>query len=236
MRLKELLYLNDGGKLKGLDNDLLNFHDELYKLFPNLIITSGKRYGNGIGKLGNKSRHNIGQAIDIAPNEDIKKFLLSNDGRNLMRKYNLGFLDETNPDTMKKTGATGPHFHIGKDSTLTNNISSPSESKYNFENIPYISLKPFDNYNNDNIDWNTAPNDLKDQIYDNIKMEQEFLQADENKRKLELENEQIRTVLEQKQFEKQKMLSMIPQAQSIEENNIRNNYTQLLNTSFQQIQ
>lgn len=42
MRLKELLYFNDGGKLSGLDNDLLGFHNELYKLFPNMVVTSGK--------------------------------------------------------------------------------------------------------------------------------------------------------------------------------------------------
>ena len=101
MRLKELLYFNDGGKLRGLDNDLLGFHNELYKLFPNMVVTSGRRYGNGVGKLGNKSRHNLGQAIDIKVNNDIKNFLLSNDGVNLMKKYKVGFLDESDSDTMK---------------------------------------------------------------------------------------------------------------------------------------
>ena len=230
MRLKELLYFNNGGKLSGLDNDLLGFHNELYKLFPNIVVTSGRRYGNGVGKLGNKSRHNLGQAIDIQVNNDIKNFLLSNDGVNLMKKYKVGFLDESSPDTMKKTGATGPHFHIGKDSTLTGN---------NLQNTQYITYQPFQIPSNNYqslIDFNTLPPEYQEQYLENLDSEKKLQQIDENKKKMEYENLQIQSFLEQKQLEKQQMLSMIPQAQSIGENNIKNNYTQLLNTSFQQIQ
>ena len=228
MRLKELLYFNDGGKLSGLDNDLLGFHNELYKLFPNMVITSGRRYGNGVGKLGNKSRHNLGQAIDIRVNNDIKNFLLSNDGVNLMKKYKVGFLDESDPDTMKKTGATGPHFHIGKDSKLIGNYTTTP----NYINYYPLQLPSSNNYEYP-IDFNTLPVDYQEQYLENLDNQKKLQQIEENKKKSEYENAQIQTFLEQKQLEKQQMLSMIPQAQSIVENNIKNNYTQLLNTSFQ---
>ena len=228
MRLKELLYFNDGGKLSGLDNDLLGFHNELYKLFPNMVVTSGRRYGDGVGKLGNKSRHNLGQAIDIRVNNDIKNFLLSNDGVNLMKKYKVGFLDESDPDTMKKTGATGPHFHIGKDSKLIGNYTTTP----NYINYYPLQLPSSNNYEYP-IDFNTLPVDYQEQYLENLDNQKKLQQIEENKKKSEYENAQIQTFLEQKQLEKQQMLSMIPQAQSIVENNIKNNYTQLLNTSFQ---
>ena len=228
MRLKELLYFNDGGKLDGLDNDLLGFHNELYKLFPNMVITSGRRYGNGVGKLGNKSRHNLGQAIDIKVNNDIKNFLLSNDGITLMKKYKVGFLDESDPDTMRKTGATGPHFHIGKDSKLIGNYTTTP----NYINYYPLQLPSSNNYEYP-IDFNTLPVDYQEQYLENLDNQKKLQQIEENKKKSEYENAQIQTFLEQKQLEKQQMLSMIPQAQSIVENNIKNNYTQLLNTSFQ---
>ena len=228
MRLKELLYFNDGGKLSGLDNDLLGFHNELYKLFPNMVVTSGRRYGDGVGKLGNKSRHNLGQAIDIKVNNDIKNFLLSNDGINLMKKYKVGFLDESDPDTMKKTGATGPHFHIGKDSKLIGNYTTTP----NYINYYPLQLPSSNNYEYP-IDFNTLPVDYQEQYLENLDNQKKLQQIEENKKKSEYENAQIQTFLEQKQLEKQQMLSMIPQAQSIVENNIKNNYTQLLNTSFQ---
>ena len=231
MRLKELLQLDNGGKLGGLDNDLLGFHNELYTLFPNMVVTSGRRYGNGVGKLGNKSKHNLGQAIDIRVNNDIKNFLLSNDGINLMKKYKVGFLDESSPDTMKKTGATGPHFHIGKDSKLIGNYTTTP----NYINYYPLQLPSSNNYEYP-IDFNTLPVEYQEQYLENLYSEKKLQQIDENKKKMEYENLQIQSFLEQKQLEKQQMLSMIPQAQSIGENNIKNNYTQLLNTSFQQIQ
>ena len=228
MRLKELLRLDNGGKLEGLDNDLLGFHNELYTLFPNMVVTSGRRYGDGVGKLGNKSRHNLGQAIDIRVNNDIKNFLLSNDGINLMKKYKVGFLDESSPDTMKKTGATGPHFHIGKDSKLIGNYTTTP----NYINYYPLQLPSSNNYEYP-IDFNTLPVDYQEQYLENLDNQKKLQQIEENKKKSEYENAQIQTFLEQKQLEKQQMLSMIPQAQSIVENNIKNNYTQLLNTSFQ---
>ena len=231
MRLKELLRLDNGGKLEGLDNDLLGFHNELYTLFPNMVVTSGKRTGNGVGKLGSKSRHNVGQAIDIGVNNDIRNFLNSEKGINLMKKYRVGFLDESDPDTMRKTGATGPHFHIGKDSKLIGNYTTTP----NYINYYPLQLPSSNNYEYP-IDFNTLPVDYQEQYLENLDNQKKLQQIEENKKKSEYENAQIQTFLEQKQLEKQQMLSMIPQAQSIGENNTKNNYIQLLNTSFQQIQ
>ena len=184
--------------------------------------------GNGVGKLGNKSRHNLGQAIDIKVNNDIKNFLLSNDGITLMKKYKVGFLDESDPDTMRKTRATGPHFHIGKDSKLVGNYTTTP----NYINYYPLQLPSSNNYEYP-IDFNTLPVDYQEQYLENLDNQKKLQQIEENKKKSEYENAQIQTFLEQKQLEKQQMLSMIPQAQSIVENNIKNNYTQLLNTSFQ---
>ena len=228
MRLKELLYFNDGGKLRGLDNDLLGFHNELYKLFPNMVVTSGRRYGNGVGKLGNKSRHNLGQAIDIKVNNDIKNFLLSNDGVNLMKKYKVGFLDESDPKTMRKTKATGPHFHIGKDSTLTGNYTTTPD----YINYYPLQLPSSNNYEYP-IDFNTLPVDYQEQYLENLDNQKKLQQIDENKKKMEYENLQIQSFLEQKQQEKEQMLNMIPKATFVKTERT-NNYINLLNQQASQ--
>lgn len=114
MRLKDLHDPFAGTNWEGVDKDIIGFRDALYKKFPSLKITSAKRnWGAG--------RHQAGQAIDIASNPEIQKFLYSSEGDSMLRQFNLGFLDETLEHNMKKTGATGPHFHIGKDSTLKGN-------------------------------------------------------------------------------------------------------------------
>ena len=234
MRLKELLRLDNGGKLEGLDNDLLGFHNELYTLFPNMVVTSGKRTGNGVGKLGNKSRHNLGQAIDIKVNSDIKNFLLSNDGVNLMKKYRVGFLDESDPDVMKKTKATGPHFHIGKDSTLVGNYTKTPNytTTPNYINYYPLQLPSSNNYEYP-IDFNTLPVDYQEQYLENLDNQKKLQQIDENKKKMEYENLQIQSFLEQKQQEKEQMLNMIPKATFVKTERT-NNYINLLNQQASQ--
>lgn len=105
----------------GADPDVIAFRDELAKRFPQLKVTSAVRTGNGVGKSGAGSRHNRGQALDLGDDPEIKKFLYSKEGDKILRNHKLGFLDETLEHNMKKTGATGPHLHIGKDSTLSGN-------------------------------------------------------------------------------------------------------------------
>lgn len=108
-------------KWDGVDPDVINFRNELTERFPQMRVTSALRTGNGVGKAGSKSRHNRGEALDLGVDKDLHKFLYSAEGDALLRKYNLGFLDESLDETRKHTGATGPHFHIGKDSTLSGN-------------------------------------------------------------------------------------------------------------------
>lgn len=122
MRLKDYNSIFTGVNWEGVDNDIIGFRNELYDLFPDKVkVTSAKRYGNNVGKAGNKSRHNRGQAFDLGFDKDIQKFLYTAKGDALLRKYNLGFLDESLEHNLKKTGGTGAHFHIGKDSTLAGN-------------------------------------------------------------------------------------------------------------------
>ena len=122
MRLKDYNNIFTGVNWEGVDNDIIGFRNELYDLFPDKVkVTSAKRYGNNVGKAGNKSRHNKGQALDLGFDKDIQKFLYTAKGDALLRKYNLGFLDESLEHNLKKTGGTGAHFHIGKDSTLVGN-------------------------------------------------------------------------------------------------------------------
>ena len=122
MRLKDYNNIFTGVNWEGVDNDIIGFRNELYELFPDKVkVTSAKRYGNNVGNSGNKSRHNKGQALDLGYDKNIQKFLYTAKGDALLRKYNLGFLDESLEHNLKKTGGTGAHFHIGKDSTLVGN-------------------------------------------------------------------------------------------------------------------
>ena len=122
MRLKDYNNIFTGVNWEGVDNDIIGFRNELYDLFPDKVkVTSAKRYGNNVGNSGNKSRHNKGQALDLGYDKNIQKFLYTAKGDALLRKYNLGFLDESLEHNLKKTGGTGAHFHIGKDSTLVGN-------------------------------------------------------------------------------------------------------------------
>ena len=86
----------------------------------NVRVTSGVRKGAKT-KSGNTSYHSTGDAIDITPIEgetfeSLKSQIRSSEEiMNYLRENKIGLLDETTPDVMKRTGATGAHFHIGKD-------------------------------------------------------------------------------------------------------------------------
>lgn len=82
------------------------------ELVPEARVTSHKRPAGGAGKAGANSWHvKSGAAIDVAPVKGM-------DFETFKRKFtDAGYplieaIDETNPETMKKTGATGPHWHI----------------------------------------------------------------------------------------------------------------------------
>ena len=40
-----------------------------------------------------------------------------------MRQYKVGYLDETTKEALAKSGGTGAHFHIGKDSALVARVA-----------------------------------------------------------------------------------------------------------------
>ena len=51
-----------------------------------------------------------------------QKFKASKELQQFMRDRKLGILDETTPDIMAKTGATGAHWHIGPDQQAVLNL------------------------------------------------------------------------------------------------------------------
>ena len=85
-----------------------------------LRITSGYRPGARTSS-GNQSWHSQGYALDITPgtNEtwDSLRQKLKNSPELIkyMQDNGFGIIDETTPEMQSRTGATGPHWHIGKD-------------------------------------------------------------------------------------------------------------------------
>ena len=112
---------NHNEKVQTLTPELQAFYGELAVKFPKIRVTSAKREASQkVGKAAATSRHNTGEAFDIsAQDKDVADYLMNDvEGAALLNKYGLGLLDETTPEAMKSTGATGAHFHIGKDTNL----------------------------------------------------------------------------------------------------------------------
>lgn len=108
----------------GLQPDLVGFYNSLLTHVPNARLTSGKRSASqGIGKASKTSRHNTGEAMDFAPTPELAAFIRSPQGTALMRQYRVGYLDETTKEALAKSGGTGAHFHIGKDSALVARVA-----------------------------------------------------------------------------------------------------------------
>ena len=115
------LYKGGGNKQQlGIIDSILTKHG------VNYTKTSCYRGPNSkIGKLGSKSAHartlsdGSSAAIDIVPGpgsswDKLYAQMSSPEVRADLAKYGLDILDETSAATMKKTGATGKHFHVGK--------------------------------------------------------------------------------------------------------------------------
>lgn len=115
------------------DNNL-SFEELVSKYNLPVYITSGFRQ-NGKTKSGKNSNHSKKDehghpmAYDIQPLVNgrvdrsdsafakLRQILSNNQNvRNWFKARNWGILDETTPQMMAKTGATGKHFHIGPDS------------------------------------------------------------------------------------------------------------------------
>ena len=103
----------------------------------------------------------------------------------------------------------------------------------NMKPIDY-SQSQFDNYmrqvmgNNVRYDFSTLPDDLKQNVMDNIKAQEERQKQQTEAQRVEQENLAIQEALEQKQQEKEQMLSMIPKATFVESEKT-DNYINLLN-------
>lgn len=131
VRLKDL-DAESKAKYETLSPDLKAFTQEYEELTGKVFkITSAKREAKDkIGKGYEHSHHNTGDAYDFsAMNYEDYNFLVNTkEGLALMDKYKLGVLDETDPTTLEKTGGTGAHFHLGKDSKLYSNTRQRLEA------------------------------------------------------------------------------------------------------------
>lgn len=140
-RVKDVV--NDSDRYyNSLEPDMRAFIDEYQDLRDTkLFLTSGRRNSEDkIGTYSKTSLHNTGNAFDIKSLHTDDYYFLMNDkkGLELMNKYSLGIIDETEPETMKKTGATGAHFHIGKDKTYAELTKNRLDVLNSGEKLPEV--------------------------------------------------------------------------------------------------
>lgn len=110
-----------------------NLDKEIKALFEkngiNIRVTSGRRPG-AVTKQGRKSNHADGNAVDIVPGNgetfsSIKQKIVRNpEILQFFHENGLGIIDETTAEAMRKTGASGKHFHVGPDSWATKTWAS----------------------------------------------------------------------------------------------------------------
>ncbi|MDR1019040.1 MAG: glucosaminidase domain-containing protein [Lachnospiraceae bacterium] len=223
-----------GINLQGSKPDIQGFYGELKQRFPNMRVTSGLRTGNGVGKAGSKSWHNQGLALDLAPDENLKQFLTSPDGYKLMYKYNLGFLDETDPATMKKTGATGKHFHIGRDSALVNKNTFNYNRYFSEEEQPNAETTTgTTNADSEAVNLiNSLRGDITrlEQGNYTLLQQQQGLTAEQQEQlyKEQQEKDYLQQQLDSKERERQIALNTLPTLEFVDTSPIRNDYIELL--------
>lgn len=105
-----------------LDKEIKELFD---KAGINVTVTSGKRKAGAVGKAGARSHHVGGNAVDIVPGkgetfDSIRTKMINHpEILQFFHENGLGVIDETTPENMAKTGATGKHFHIGPDQWAT---------------------------------------------------------------------------------------------------------------------
>ena len=108
-----------GMSLSGVDPAVSGLIDLLKRKGYNLQVTSGLRKGAKT-RSGNDSRHGSGEAIDVAfPKLGSKAYdaiLKDAEVVKYMMDKGLTAINEYDPKIARKTGATGPHIHFGKDS------------------------------------------------------------------------------------------------------------------------
>ena len=108
--------------INGIDvGNMKHVLDKLVDAGISIKVTSGKREAGKAGKAGSKSYHITGNAVDIVPGkgetfESMREKIKNNpELLKYFRDNKIGIIDETNEETMKRTGATGAHWHIGRD-------------------------------------------------------------------------------------------------------------------------
>ena len=118
------------------DSETISLPDLLKQQGIDFTITSSYR-PNAVTKSGHKSNHSIeGGAYDIKPAngksfEDLKEQIYSNPTIvQWMNDHSWGIIEETTPEVMAKTGATGKHWHFGPDSMGVQNFKKRLE-EYN---------------------------------------------------------------------------------------------------------
>lgn len=144
---------------KNLSPRMKAFTTELEEMFPDIVYTSGKR-DKAIGKAGNKSHHMTGDAIDLAGNQkEIYNTLYNTKkGVELLVRHGMGIIDETNPDMMKKTGATGAHYHISPDKIFVQKV------KDRYQELGEEEPKKMVVFNPSNEPVEIDPEDLTEEI------------------------------------------------------------------------
>ena len=110
------------------DSETISLPDLLKQQGVDFTITSSYR-PNAVTKSSHKSNHSIeGGAYDIKPTngksfEDLKEQIYSNPTIiQWMNDHGWGIIEETTPEVMAKTGATGKHWHFGPDSMGVQNF------------------------------------------------------------------------------------------------------------------
>ena len=165
--------VKDNGKIvEGLATNMKSFAQAVEEKFPNVVYTSGRRDASQkVGKNYKHSHHNTGDALDISGrNPEVYEYLTKDpEGQALMRQYGYELIDETNPEMMKKTGATGPHYHIepaGKGSQPQQQQQMPEqfEPLNNYDAFKVIqAVKPEGSY--------TTVEDIQKEAYKEAKVE-----------------------------------------------------------------
>lgn len=198
-----------GKNTSGLKDNAFAVMSILKNKFPSLKITSTVRKASqGVGKNSKTSRHNIGEAFDISgEHKDVYDYLNTYEGVNLLNKYGLGVLDETDPETMKKTGATGAHYHIGADSKLVANTRAKLTSfGANVMNQPVEQDTDQEEYNG----FKPTDNDLSNSyILASLDSLNEKLNKQKENEIVNMRNQEMRNSLLQKQQEKDFLVAQV---------------------------
>ena len=141
------------------DSETISLPDLLKQQGIDFTVTSSYR-PNAVTKSGHKSNHSIeGGAYDIKPAngksfEDLKEQIYSNPIIvQWMNDHGWGIIEETTPEVMAKTGATGKHWHFGPDSMGVQNFKKRLEEYNNKVQKGEQGLK----FEDTSSEYNTEP-------------------------------------------------------------------------------